>query len=124
MFPDHKEYYLNNIIYMRIMVGALAVCETTEIPVVKYHAENPENNMSFSIWFSSDYVDGLLYLAMINVYLALIIGFASRLITVPNRKLHIAAFWELFCLVPTFLLPLSREFQLSLPSFRNPLPNP
>lgn len=119
-----KGYHLDDVIYMRIMVGALVVCETTEVPVVKYQAENPKNNMSFSIWLSSDDVNGLLYLAMMNVYPALIVGFASRLTTVPNRKLHTAAFRELFRLVPTFSLPPSREFQLSLPSFRDPLPNP
>ena len=80
--------------------------------------------MSFSIWFSSNNVDGLLYLAMMNIYPALIVGFALRLTTVPNWKLHTAAFRELLRLVPTFLLPPSREFQLSLPSFRDPLPNP
>lgn len=85
---------------------ALAVFETTEIPVVKYYVENPENNMSFSIWFLFDDVDGLLYLAMINVYLVLIVGLALRLITVSNRKLHTALFWELLRLVLTFLLPL------------------
>lgn len=124
MFLDHKGYHLDNVIYMQIMVWALAVCETTEIPVVKYHAENPENNISFSIWFLSDDVDGFLYLAMINIYPALIVGFTSYLTIVFNRKLHTTAFWELLRLVPTFLLPLSRKFQLSLPSFRNLLPNP
>ncbi len=39
MFLDHKGYRLDDLIYMRIMVGALAVCETTEVPVVKYQAE-------------------------------------------------------------------------------------
>lgn len=34
------------------------------------------------------------------------------------------AFCELFCLLPTFLLPLSNNFQLSLPSFFKLLPNP
>lgn len=123
MFLDYKGYHLDDVIYMRIMVGALAVCETTEIPVVKYHTENPENNISFSIWFSSDDIDGLLYLAMINIYPALIVGFASHLTIVSNRKLHTAAFWGLLCLVPIFSLPPSREFQPSLPSFRNLLPN-
>ena len=79
--------------------------------------------MSFLIWFLSNNVDGLLYWAMMNIYPTLIVGFASRLTTVPNWKLHTATFWELFCLVPTFLLPPSREFQLSLLSFRDPLPN-
>ncbi len=60
---------------------------------------------------------------MKNVYPALIIGFASCLITMPNRKLHIVAFHKLFHLVPTFLLLLSNDFQLSLPSFLKPLPN-
>ena len=123
MFLDHKGYHLDNLIYRRIIVGALAICETTEIPVVKYYTENPENNMSFSVWFFSDDVDGLLYLTMINIYLALIVGFALRLTTVPNWKLHTAAFRELLRLVPTFLLPPSREFQLSLSSFCDPLPN-
>ena len=123
MFLDHKGYRLDDLIYMRIMVGALAVCETTEVEVVKYQAENPKNQMNFSIWFSSN-DDGLLYLAMKNVFPALIVGFASRLTTVPNRKLHTAAFRELLRLVPTFSLPPSNEFQCVLPSFRDPLPNP
>ena len=109
MFLDHKKYHLDDIIYMQIMVGALAICETMEIPVVKYYGENPKNNMSFSIWFLPDDVDSFLYLAMMNVYSALIVGFVSRLITMLNRKLHIAAFWELLRLVSTFLLPLSRN---------------
>ena len=74
------------------MVGGLAVCETLEIPVVKYFTENLENNMSFSIWFLSNNVNDLLYLAMRNVYPTFILGFTLRLITVLNRKLHIAAF--------------------------------
>lgn len=123
MFLDHKRYHLDDVIYMRIIVGALAVYETTEILVVKYHAENPENNMSFSIMFLSDDVDDLLYLAMINIYPTLIVGFALYLTTVSNWKLHTAVFQELLRLVPIFLLPLFREFQLSLPSFRNPLLN-
>ena len=124
MFLDHKGYHLDDVIYMRIMVEALAVCKTTEIPVVKYHAKNLKNNRSFLIWFSSDNIDGLLYLAMINIYPTFIVGFASRLTIVSNQKLHTAAFWELLRLVPIFLLPPSRDFQLNLPSFRNPLPNP
>ncbi len=105
------------------MVGALAVYETTEVPVVKYQAENPKNQMSFSIWFLSN-DNGLLDLAMKNIYPTLIVGFASRLITMPNRKLYTAIFYELFRLVPTFSLPLSNNFRLSLPSFFEPLPNP
>lgn len=108
---------------MRIIVGALAVCETTEILIIKYHAENLENNMSFSIWFSSNDIDGLLYLAIMNVYPTLIVGFALRLTTMSNRKLHTATFWEHLRLIPTFLLSPSQEFQLSLPSFCNPLPH-
>ncbi len=107
---------------MRIMVRALAVCETTEVPVVKYQAENPKNQMSFLIWFSSD-DDGLLYLAMKNIYPALIVRFVLHLTIVPNRKLHTAAFRELLRLYPTFSLPPSNDFQLSLPSFLEPLPN-
>ncbi len=60
---------------------------------------------------------------MKNVYLALIVGFALRLTTVPNRKLHTATFRKLLRLVPTFSLPPSNDFQLSLPSFLEPLPN-
>ena len=68
---------------MRIMVGALAVYETTEVPVIKYQAENPKNQMNFSIWFLSN-DDGLLYLAMKNdVYPALIVGF--RIISCRDR---------------------------------------
>lgn len=84
MFLDHKGYHLNDVIYMRIIVGELAVYKTTEILIVKYHAENPKNNMSFSLWFLSDNVSGLLYLAIINVYPAFIIEFALRLKTMSN----------------------------------------
>ena len=104
------------------MIAALAVCETTEVLVIKYQAENPKIQMNFSIWFLSD-DDCLLYLVMKNVFPVLIVGFASRLTTVPNRKLYITAFVELLCLVSTFLLLLSNDYQLSLPSFRNLLPN-
>lgn len=72
--------------------------------------------MNFSIWFLSNN-DGLLYLVMKNVYPALIVEFALHLITMPNRKLHTAAFCELLHQVPTFLLLPSNNFQLSLPSF-------
>lgn len=77
---------------MRIMVGAFAVCETMEIPVIKYYAKNPENNMSFSIWFLSNDIDGLLYLLIINIYPALIVGFVLHLTTVSTRKLYTIAF--------------------------------
>lgn len=40
MFLDHKGYYFDNFINICIMVGALAVCETTEILIIKYQAEN------------------------------------------------------------------------------------
>ncbi len=83
MFLDHKGYCLDDLIYMRIIVRPFVVCETIEVPVIKYQAENPKNQMSFSIWFLSDN-DGLLYLAMKNVYPALIVGFTSCLTTVPN----------------------------------------
>lgn len=105
-FLDHKWYHLENVIYMWIMVGVPAVCETMEILVVKYYAENLKNNMSFLIWFLNDDVDSLLYLAMMNVYLALIVKFVLHLTTVSNRKLHTAAFWKILRLVPTFLLLL------------------
>lgn len=79
--------------------------------------------MSFLIWFlSNDY--SFLYLAMKNVYSALIIRFASRLTIVSNQKLHTAVFYELFHLVSTFFLPPSNNFQLSLHSFLKLLPNP
>lgn len=76
---------------MWIIIGALVICETIEVPVVKYQAENLKNNMSFLIWFLSD-VNGILYLAMMNVYLVLIVGFISYFTIVPNRKLDIAVF--------------------------------
>lgn len=79
--------------------------------------------MSFSIWFLSSN-DGLFYLIMKNVYPAPIVGFKLRLIIIPNKKLHTIVFCKLFCLILTFLLPLSYNFQLSLPSFRKLLPNP
>lgn len=116
-------YHLDDLIYMRFMVGALAVCETSEFPVVNYRALNSKNNMNFSIWFQSDDIGGILYSAMTNVFPALIVGFALPLTTVPNRKLHTVVFWELLRLVPTFSLPPSQEFQLSLPNFLDPLPN-
>ena len=43
MFLDYKGYCLDDLIYMRIMVGALAVCETTEVLIIKYQAENLKN---------------------------------------------------------------------------------
>ena len=49
MFVDHKRYHLNNVIYMQIMVGTLAICETTEVLIVKYQAQNSKNNGSFLI---------------------------------------------------------------------------
>lgn len=60
---------------------------------------------------------------MKNVYPTLIVEFALYLITMPNRKLHPAAFRELLHRVPTFLLLPSNNFQLSLPSFLKPLPD-
>lgn len=48
--------------------------------------------MSFLIWFSFDDIDDLLYLAMMNVYPTLIVGFVLHFTTVQNRKLHTAAF--------------------------------
>ena len=65
------------------MFGVLAVCETMEISVIKYQAENPRNQMNFSIWFLSN-DDDLLYFRMKNVFPSLIVGFASRLTTMPN----------------------------------------
>lgn len=123
MFLDHKGYRLDDLIYIQIMLGALVIYKTTEVPIVKYQAKNPKNQMSFSIWFLSNN-DGLLYWAMKNVYPVFIVRFPLRLTTVSNWKLHITAFCELFCLIPTFSLPLFNDFQLSLPSFLEPLPNP
>lgn len=123
MILDHKEYRLDNLIYKRIMIGALAVCKITKVLVIKYQAENLKNQINFSIWFFSN-DDGLLYLAMKNIFPALIIRFALRLTIVLNWKLHTVAFCKLLCLVPTFSLLPSNDFQLSLPGFRNPLPNP
>lgn len=79
--------------------------------------------MRFVIFFLSD-DDSLLDLAMKNVFPALIVGFALRLTTIPNQKLHTAAFCKLLRLVSTFLLPLWNDFQLNLPSFCKLLPNP
>lgn len=79
--------------------------------------------MNFSIWFLSN-DNGLLYLVIKNVYLALIIRIALYFTTVPNRKLYTTEFSKLFCLVLTFLLPPSNNFQLSLPNFYRPIPNP
>lgn len=76
------------------------------------------------MWFKSDHVAGILYNAIQNVYSALIVGFASRMVTVNNRKLHTAAFRELLRLIPSFELPPSDEVQSHLPVFRKPLPNP
>lgn len=49
IFLDYKRYYLNNVIYIQIMFKALGICKTIKVPVIKYHAENPKNNMSFLI---------------------------------------------------------------------------
>ncbi len=78
--------------------------------------------MNFSIRFLFNN-DGLLYFIITNVYPVLIVGFALYNTTVPNERLHTAAFCELFYLVRTFLLPLSNNFQPSLLSFRKPLLN-
>lgn len=107
---------------MCIMVKALAVCKIIEILVIKYQVENPKTQISFSIYFLSNN-DGLLYLVIKNIFLILIIGFALYLINVPNRKLYTVIFCKLLRLVLTFLLPLSNNFQLSLPSLYNLLPN-
>ncbi len=122
MFLDHKKYLLDNLVYIQIMVETLAVCETTEVLVIKYQAENPKSQMSFSIWFLSN-DDSLLYLAMKNIYSTLIVRFALHFIPLPNRKLYTTAFYELFYLVLTFLLFPSNNFQLSLSSFLEMLPN-
>lgn len=42
LFLNHEVYCLDNIIYMQIMVGALAIYETIKVPVIKYQAENPK----------------------------------------------------------------------------------
>lgn len=49
MFLDHKGYRLDDLIYICIMVEVLAVCETMEVSVIKYQAENPKNQISFLI---------------------------------------------------------------------------
>lgn len=85
--------------------------------------ENSKNQMNFSIWFWFN-DNGLLYLAMKNIYPALIIGIALRFTTMPNRKLYTAESDKVFCLVLTFLLPLSNNFQLSLPNLYGPVANP
>lgn len=108
---------------MQIMVRALAVCEIMQIPISKYQAKNLKNQINISIQFLFDDVSGFLYLAIKNVYAALIIRFASRLIIMSNRKIHTTLFCELLCLVLTFTLPPSPEFQSSLPNFCKPLPN-
>lgn len=122
MFCDHKRYRLDNLIYMQIMFKMLVVCETTEVPVINYKTKNLTNQMSFSIQFLYN-DNGLLYLVMKNIYPAFIIRFVFCLITILNRKLYTATFCELFCLILTFLLSPSCNFQLSLPSFCKLLPN-
>lgn len=68
---------------MQIIIKALAIYKTIEVSVVKYQAKNLKNQINFSIQFLSNN-DGLLYLAIKNVYLALIVGFVSYLIFVSN----------------------------------------
>lgn len=118
MFLDYKKYHLNNLIYIWIMVRALAVCETMEILVIKYQAENPK------IQPDENDIQGFLYLAMKNIYLAFIVGFALCFIILLNQKLEITAFCELLCLILTFSLPPFQNFYLSLPNFRKSSPNP
>lgn len=123
MFLNYKKYQLDNFIYLWIMIRAVAMYDTIKVLVIKYQAENPKNQMNFSIQFSSDTIDSLLYLAIKNIHLILIVGFASRFITIRNQKLYTATFCELFYLAQMFLLLLSQKFQLSLPSFYKPLLN-
>lgn len=88
-----------------------------QVLVSKYKAENPNNQLNFSIEFSFDDISKLLYLAILNVYRALIVGFVLQLTIISNRKLHIMSFCELLCLVSNFLLPLSPKFQSSFSHF-------
>lgn len=78
------------------MVEALAVYKTMEVLVIKYQTENPKNQRNFLIWSLSHDVDSFFYLAIKNIYPALIIGFASRFTIIPNQKLNTTAFSKLF----------------------------
>lgn len=115
---------LDNVDIMQFVIGALAVCKTTLYNKVQYKASDSKKDLRWSIWFKSDHIAGILYKAIQNVYSALIVGFASWMVTVNNWKLHIAAFRELLRLIPSFKLPLSNKVQSHLPIFRKPLPNP
>ncbi len=121
---DKKGYKLDDVDIMRFVAGALAVCEITSHNIVQYKTTDPKKDLGWSKWFKSDHVAGILYNAIQNVYLALIVGFASRMVTVNNRKLHTAAFRELLHLIPSFELPPSDKVQSHLPVFRKPFPNP
>lgn len=66
------------------MIKLVAVNKSTNILMVKYYARNPEKNPSFFILFLLDNIDSLIYLAIINIYLILIVEFALYPITIAN----------------------------------------
>lgn len=75
-----------------MIVKTFSVCKTIKILIIKDYIENIKNDMGFSIKFLFNNVNSLLYLIIINVYLALIIKFALCLIIPPNLNLYIAVF--------------------------------
>ncbi len=120
---NKKEYKLDNVNIMQFVAGILAICEITLHNTVQYKASGPKKDLEWSIWFKSDHVAGILYVAIQNVYSTLIIGYASRIIMMNNQKLHTVAFYELFCLIPSFELPSFNKFQSYLPVFCKSLLN-
>lgn len=83
-----------------------------------------KKDLEWSICFKSDYIAGILYNAIRNIYLALILGFVSQIVTINNQKLHIATFCKLFYLTSSFGLLSSNKVQSHLPVFYKPLLNP
>lgn len=93
------------------------VCETENMEITIYKAANSNNQIKCLVLFQSDKVDGFLYLTLLNICPAFIIRFVLQLITILNQKLHTTVFCEFLCLILTFLLFLSSNFQKYLSKF-------
>lgn len=67
IFLDNKRYQLNNVMYMQIMITALAVYETTKIAVLKFKVADLNNKLNFLFSFLYD-DNNFLYFGIINIY--------------------------------------------------------
>lgn len=62
---------------MQLVAGVLAVCKITSYNKVQYKATDLKKDLGWFISFKYDYVTSILFNAIQNIYLVLIVDFTS-----------------------------------------------